>query len=219
MSHVLKSVTFLIQFRRIPYTVAYRHHHGACAALLDPSSAEPLVWPSPLKFISELNQEAKALLEHALMEANREREKTILKGSVYSLPSPSASDSGVDDDISEVILNNDSDLIKYLLKILIKTSIMNRIRTEISILAVMSGFQKVFDSLRLSLCRQVRQIFAAYVLIKYARSRYKIVGTGCVHSALLLCVATISPNQQPLALLYQFAPSAGAALLDWSWLS
>lgn len=88
---------------RIAYTVAYRHHHGACAALLDPSSAEPLVWPSPLKFISELNQEAKALLEHALMEANREREKTILKGTLYSLPSPSASDSGIDidDDISE----------------------------------------------------------------------------------------------------------------------
>ncbi|XP_057796108.1 LOW QUALITY PROTEIN: putative E3 ubiquitin-protein ligase XBAT31 [Salvia miltiorrhiza] len=79
--------------------VASRHRHGACAALLNPSSAEPLVWPSPLKFISELNQEAKALLEQALMEANREREKTILKGTVYSLPSPSTSDS--DDNISE----------------------------------------------------------------------------------------------------------------------
>ncbi|KAG6415056.1 hypothetical protein SASPL_122458 [Salvia splendens] len=86
---------------RIPYVVASRHRHGECAALLNPSSAEPLVWPSPLKFISELNQEAKALLEQALMEANREREKTILKGTVYSLPSPSASDSGIDDDISE----------------------------------------------------------------------------------------------------------------------
>ena len=83
--------------------VASRYRHGACAALLNPSSAEPLVWPSPLKFISELNQEAKALLEQALMEANREREKIILKGTVYSHPSPSASDSGLDDDISEVI--------------------------------------------------------------------------------------------------------------------
>ncbi|KAJ1406882.1 Zinc finger, RING-type [Sesbania bispinosa] len=86
---------------RIPYVVALKHKHGACASLLNPTSAEPLVWPSPLKFISELNPEAKALLEQALMEANREREKNILKGSAYSLPSPSHSD-GVDDDISEV---------------------------------------------------------------------------------------------------------------------
>lgn len=88
--------------RRIPYTVALKHKHGACSALLDPSSAEPLVWPSPLKFISELNAEAKALLEQALMEANREREKTILKGTAFSVPSPSHSDTGTDDNISEV---------------------------------------------------------------------------------------------------------------------
>ncbi|KAF7805464.1 putative E3 ubiquitin-protein ligase XBAT31 [Senna tora] len=87
---------------RIPYVVALKHKHGACAALLNPTSAEPLVWPSPLKFISELNPDAKALLEGALMDANREREKNILKGSAYSLPSPSHSDNGVDDSISEV---------------------------------------------------------------------------------------------------------------------
>ncbi|XXG54668.1 hypothetical protein AAC387_Pa03g2488 [Persea americana] len=86
---------------RIPYTVALKHKHGACAALLNPSSAEPLVWPSPLKFISELNSDAKILLERALMEANREREKTILKGTVYALPSPVHSESGIDDDIDE----------------------------------------------------------------------------------------------------------------------
>lgn len=89
--------------RRIPYTVALKHKHGVCAALLNPSSAEPLVWPSPLKFISELNQEAKALLEQALMDANKEREKNILKGTAYSLPSPSHSDAGIDDNMSEVI--------------------------------------------------------------------------------------------------------------------
>lgn len=83
--------------------VALKRKHGACAALLNPSSAEPLVWPSPLKFISELNQEAKELLEHALMEANREREKNILKGTAFSLPSPCHSDAGVDDNMSEVI--------------------------------------------------------------------------------------------------------------------
>ena len=82
--------------------VALKHKHGACASLLNPTSAEPLVWPSPLKFISELNPEAKALLEQALMDANREREKNILKGSSYSLPSPSHSD-GVADNTSEVI--------------------------------------------------------------------------------------------------------------------
>ncbi|XP_009790266.1 putative E3 ubiquitin-protein ligase XBAT31 [Nicotiana tabacum] len=87
---------------RIPYTVALRYHHGACAALLNPSSAEPLVWPSPLKFISQLNEEAKALLESALMEANKEREKNILKGTDYSPPSPAQSDAGMDDNISEV---------------------------------------------------------------------------------------------------------------------
>ncbi|EMS59786.1 E3 ubiquitin-protein ligase XB3 [Triticum urartu] len=79
---------------RIPYEVAVKRGHVACAALLTPSSAEPLVWPSPLKFISELEPDAKALLEAALMEANREREKRILKGAKNSLPSPSRSDDG-----------------------------------------------------------------------------------------------------------------------------
>jgi hypothetical protein len=74
--------------------------HAACAALLNPSSAEPLVWPSPLKFITELEPDAKALLEAALMEANREREKRILKGAKNSSPSPSRSDDSAT--ISEV---------------------------------------------------------------------------------------------------------------------
>ncbi|KAK1364574.1 hypothetical protein POM88_040135 [Heracleum sosnowskyi] len=86
---------------RIPYTVALNYKHRACAALLNPSSAEPLVWPSPLKFISELNQEAKALLEQPLIEANGERERNILKGTSYSVPSPSHSDAEIDDTTSE----------------------------------------------------------------------------------------------------------------------
>ncbi|OIW15746.1 hypothetical protein TanjilG_04281 [Lupinus angustifolius] len=85
---------------RIPYLVALKHRHVACASLLNPTSAEPLVWPSPLKFISELNAEAKALLEQALMDANKEREKNMLKGGAY-IP-PSSHSDGVDDDISEV---------------------------------------------------------------------------------------------------------------------
>ncbi|KAL5202520.1 hypothetical protein ABZP36_013472 [Zizania latifolia] len=87
---------------RIPYSVALKRNHGACAALLNPSSAEPMVWPSPLKFISELDPEAKALLEAALMEANREREKKILNGTKYSLPSPSHYNDNADDACSEV---------------------------------------------------------------------------------------------------------------------
>lgn len=89
-------------FRRIPYTVALKHKHRVCAALLNPSSAEPLVWPSPLKFISELNPEAKTLLEMALKEANMEREKALVKETVYSLPSLD-SVVGADDNSSEVI--------------------------------------------------------------------------------------------------------------------
>ena len=89
-------------YRRIPYTVALKHKHQACAAVLNPSSAEPLVWPSPLKFISELNPEAKALLEKALTEANMEREKAILKETVASLPAPLHSDTEADDNASEV---------------------------------------------------------------------------------------------------------------------
>ncbi|KAK4764474.1 hypothetical protein SAY87_013912 [Trapa incisa] len=91
---------------RIPYSVAIKHMHGACAALLNPSSAEPLVWPSPLKFISELNQDTKVLLERAFMEANKERENNILKGTAFS-PSQSHSDAGASGGISEA---DDSEL-------------------------------------------------------------------------------------------------------------
>lgn len=90
----------MILCRRIPFTVALKHKHRACAALLDPSSAAPLVWPSPLKFISELNQEAKALLENALLEANREREKTLLKEADIP-PSSLCSESKYDDIVSD----------------------------------------------------------------------------------------------------------------------
>lgn len=88
--------------RQIPYVVAVKHRHGECAALLSLAAAQPLVWPSSLKIISELNPEAKGLLEQALMDANRAREKNILKGGAHSLPSLSHSDR-VDDNISEVI--------------------------------------------------------------------------------------------------------------------
>uniref|UniRef100_A0A7N0UN01 RING-type E3 ubiquitin transferase n=1 Tax=Kalanchoe fedtschenkoi TaxID=63787 RepID=A0A7N0UN01_KALFE len=87
---------------RIPYVVALKHKHPMCAALLNPAAAEPLVWPSPLKFISELNQDTKILLERALMDANREREKNILKGTAHISSSPSQFDVELDDNSSEI---------------------------------------------------------------------------------------------------------------------
>ncbi|CAA7392764.1 unnamed protein product [Spirodela intermedia] len=87
---------------RMPYLVALKRHHRACAAVLNPSTAEPLVWPSPLKLVSELPPDAKALLERALVEANMEREKTILRLSVRSSPPPPAhSGDWVEEDESE----------------------------------------------------------------------------------------------------------------------
>jgi hypothetical protein len=55
-----------------------KYKNTACAALLNPNAAEPLVWPSPWKFISELNPQAKLLLEEALAQANSDREKALL---------------------------------------------------------------------------------------------------------------------------------------------
>ncbi|XP_074584835.1 E3 ubiquitin-protein ligase XB3-like [Curcuma longa] len=92
---------------RLPYEVALKQNHGACAALLNPSAAEPLVWPSALKFISELDPGTKALLEATLMESNREREMKILKATTRSSTSPAHSDKTFDDDFSE---NNDIDI-------------------------------------------------------------------------------------------------------------
>lgn len=101
----ISEISFILTLclcRRIPYVVALKHRHSACAALLNLTAAQPLVWPSSLKIISDLNPDAKVLLERALMDANREREKKIFKESAYSLPSPSHSDQ-IDDNISEVI--------------------------------------------------------------------------------------------------------------------
>ncbi|XP_074368721.1 putative E3 ubiquitin-protein ligase XBAT31 isoform X2 [Apium graveolens] len=87
---------------KIPYTVALKHKHAACAALFNPSSPEPLLWPARLNFISDLNLEARTLLEKALITANKEREKEILKDTMNSFPSsPVHSDSGAANDFSE----------------------------------------------------------------------------------------------------------------------
>ncbi|XVF76627.1 hypothetical protein PTKIN_Ptkin13bG0281400 [Pterospermum kingtungense] len=89
-------------YGRIPYVIAMKHKHEACAALLNPASPEPLVWPFPLRFISDLNPEAKELLEKALMEANREREKATLKETIHALPSASNYEVEADDTASEI---------------------------------------------------------------------------------------------------------------------
>lgn len=99
-----KSLFGLVFFRRIPYVIALKCKHGECAALLNPSSAEPLVWPKPLKFISDLSPDTKVLLETALLEANLLREKKILKGTMFSLPSPPHSEVKVDDDTGSEVL-------------------------------------------------------------------------------------------------------------------
>lgn len=87
--------------RKTPYMVALKNKHAACAALLNPSAPELLVWPSALKLLTDLNPEAKVLLENALIEANKEREKEILKETIISFPSPVHFDFG-DDNVSEV---------------------------------------------------------------------------------------------------------------------
>ncbi|MCO5554792.1 hypothetical protein L7F22_008327 [Adiantum nelumboides] len=61
-----------------PFFVAMKFNNKACAALLNPLAAEPLVWPSPWKFMSNLDPEAKILLEQALSKANDAWEKKIL---------------------------------------------------------------------------------------------------------------------------------------------
>ncbi|XWS43708.1 hypothetical protein CRYUN_Cryun16bG0126800 [Craigia yunnanensis] len=88
-------------YGRIPYVIAMKHKHEACAALLNPASAEPLVWPLPLRFISDLTPEAKELLEKALLEANTEREKSILKETIQALPSTSGYEVEAEDTASE----------------------------------------------------------------------------------------------------------------------
>lgn len=60
-----------------PFFIAMKYKNIACASLLNPLSAEPLVWPSPWKFMSDLDPEAKALLEAALAQANDAWEKRI----------------------------------------------------------------------------------------------------------------------------------------------
>ncbi|XP_073276419.1 putative E3 ubiquitin-protein ligase XBAT31 [Primulina huaijiensis] len=81
---------------RIPYLIALKNKHDACAALLNPLAPELLTWPFPLKFIGELNPEAKSLLENALVEANKNREKAILHAASYSV-SPLAVSDGIDE--------------------------------------------------------------------------------------------------------------------------
>ncbi|KAK3226395.1 hypothetical protein Dsin_006257 [Dipteronia sinensis] len=87
-------------FGRIPYLLALQNKHQACAALLNPSSAEPLVWPLLLRLMTDLNPETKSLLEKALKEINMEREKSTSNMTTHSgsFPSPAPS---VDDSTSE----------------------------------------------------------------------------------------------------------------------
>lgn len=85
--------------------VALKFKHETCAALLNPSAPEPLTWPAaPLKFIGELNPDAKALLEDALIEANKEREKLILKETTDSSNLPLTDAEEIDLEVSVINL-------------------------------------------------------------------------------------------------------------------
>ena len=75
-------------FRHTPFYIATKHRNMACAALLNPLTSEPLVWPSPWKFMNNLDPEAKVLLEMALAQANDAWEKQILlSNGVYAMVS------------------------------------------------------------------------------------------------------------------------------------
>lgn len=95
--------------------MAIKYKHVACAALLNPSAAEPLVWPSSLKFINELNPDAKTLLESALIEANKEREKAIMKKTIDP-PLSSIVEIHDDKSDSEVLFSHLSRLLARFLK-------------------------------------------------------------------------------------------------------
>ncbi|KAI5073620.1 hypothetical protein GOP47_0011633 [Adiantum capillus-veneris] len=56
-----------------PYMVAAHRGNLACATILNPSAAEPMVWPSPLKFMQELEPETRSILQAALAQANHAR--------------------------------------------------------------------------------------------------------------------------------------------------
>ncbi|KAL4031945.1 hypothetical protein IC575_010240 [Cucumis melo] len=96
-------------YGRIPFTVALKHKHQTCAALLNPSSPEPLIWPSPLKLIIKLDPDAKVLLEKALMDANMEREKAILKETFITSQCPLEADVDIDAYVDNDLTSEASD--------------------------------------------------------------------------------------------------------------
>ncbi|KAH7433515.1 hypothetical protein KP509_07G072800 [Ceratopteris richardii] len=60
-------------YRDTAYAVAAHRGYWACAAILNPSAAEPMVWPSPLKFMQELEPETRSTLQAALAQVNKAR--------------------------------------------------------------------------------------------------------------------------------------------------
>eukprot|EP01018_Ginkgo_biloba_P002325 Gb_29663 [translate_table: standard] len=57
-----------------PYGIALKHGYVACARMLNPNVAEPLVWPSPCKLMSDLEPKVKTVLKDALAAANQEKQ-------------------------------------------------------------------------------------------------------------------------------------------------
>jgi len=167
--------------RRIPYVVALKYKHSACAALLNLSVAEPLVWPTPWKFISQLNPEAKLLLEKALMEANRARDKNILSEAATLVSSSTDQEDSTEDNIS---CFSSQIYIDWLELDRIKTHI--RLRSCISFLfssnAKQLSLQLIGCLCFVPICRLVNLRLVAYALINCVPLRFKTVGIKCVPS-------------------------------------
>ncbi|KAK4348523.1 hypothetical protein RND71_031278 [Anisodus tanguticus] len=182
-------------YRRTPYMVALKYKHEACAALLNPSSPEPLTWPSPLKFITELDAEAKALLENALIEANKDREKLLLEKTAVSHTSPSHCDSGLDiDDFEVIFVNTESENEP--------ADGANQLGADVE---SMKEAMDYGGAVILS--------YVASALSRHALSRFKSVAIRCVLIALSSCAATINRILQVTARRFRYAPFAGVISL------
>ncbi|KAI5071106.1 hypothetical protein GOP47_0013357 [Adiantum capillus-veneris] len=88
-----------------PFFIAMKYNNIACASLLNPHAAEPLVWPCPWKFMSDLDSEAKALLEAALIQANDAWEKKLF--APHNLSTDADSSKGKTESLNEVEVDDE----------------------------------------------------------------------------------------------------------------
>ncbi|KAF3649431.1 E3 ubiquitin-protein ligase XB3 [Capsicum annuum] len=169
---------------RIPYVVALKYKQEACAAIVNPSSPEPLTWPSPLKFITELDSKAKALLENTLIEANKDREKLILEKIAVSQISPLHCDSGLESDDFELSFMNSTSAVSNSLILSAEKLGLHMESKE----AMKGNMGKANEGVSLS--------YVASASSRPAPLRYKNAAIKCVLIVFCPCVATINPILQ-----------------------